>query len=160
MKRMWMVGALALLVAALAAAPTSAAAGNSANANLCKNGGWQTVVKADATLFKNQGDCVSYAVRGGTPTPKTTAQLICESEGGTYKIIGPAPTDVLCADIPPPAGCVPNPNVPACDAAITVAIVETAQACASLGVPVAFFEIGDGANPSDRGSWACGNVFP
>ena len=85
MKRMWMVGALALLVAALAAAPTSAAGGNSANANLCKNGGWQTVVKADATLFKNQGDCVAYAVRGGAPTPKTTAQLICEAEGANLQ---------------------------------------------------------------------------
>lgn len=31
----------------------------------CKDGGWQTLQRADGTRFDNQGRCVSYAVRGG-----------------------------------------------------------------------------------------------
>ena len=30
----------------------------------CKNGGWQTVKRADGGSFKNQGDCVSYVQTG------------------------------------------------------------------------------------------------
>lgn len=30
----------------------------------CKNGGWQSVKRADGTGFKNQGDCVSYTNNG------------------------------------------------------------------------------------------------
>lgn len=33
--------------------------------NLCKNGGWMSF----GTLFKNQGDCVSYMVTGGRNLP-------------------------------------------------------------------------------------------
>ena len=154
MKRMWMVGALALLVAALAAAPASAG-GNSANANLCKKGGWQTLVKADATLFKNQGDCVSYAVRGGTPTPKTTAQLICESQGGTYKINQPGPASVLCVDIPLPEGCATfNDDSLECNEAINLALEEVSQACPSIGLSVVFFGLAN--PPATRGAWGCG----
>lgn len=32
--------------------------------NECKNGGWQTMTRADGTPFKNQGDCVSYVNTG------------------------------------------------------------------------------------------------
>jgi hypothetical protein len=34
------------------------------SAGACKNGGWQTLARADASTFKNQGDCVSYASNG------------------------------------------------------------------------------------------------
>jgi hypothetical protein len=30
----------------------------------CKNGGWQTLKRADGSAFKNQGDCVSYTNTG------------------------------------------------------------------------------------------------
>ena len=33
-------------------------------ANDCKNGGWQSRTRADGSLFKNQGDCVSYTNNG------------------------------------------------------------------------------------------------
>ena len=99
-------------------------------------------MQANATLFKNQGDCVSYAVRGGTPTPKTEAQLICESQGGTYKIIRPEPLQVHCADLPQLDS----------DEAINAALEGTSLACLSLGVSVAFFEIADEAVPGDRGA--------
>jgi len=34
------------------------------SADQCKNGGWQTLKRADGTGFKNQGDCVSYTRNG------------------------------------------------------------------------------------------------
>ena len=44
MKRMWMVGVLALLTAATVAAHASAAAGgNSVNAKLCQKDGWKSL---------------------------------------------------------------------------------------------------------------------
>jgi hypothetical protein len=35
-----------------------------ANANACKNGGWQSLARANATTFKNQGDCIQYVNTG------------------------------------------------------------------------------------------------
>jgi hypothetical protein len=34
------------------------------NKEACKNGGWQTLTRADGSPFKNQGDCVSYTNNG------------------------------------------------------------------------------------------------
>lgn len=34
------------------------------NADQCKNGGWMTLTRSDGTLFKNQGDCVSFTKNG------------------------------------------------------------------------------------------------
>lgn len=34
------------------------------DADQCKKGGWQNVVRADGSSFKNQGDCVSYTKNG------------------------------------------------------------------------------------------------
>lgn len=66
------------------AASASAGGGNSVNAQLCQNGGWQTLVRANYTPFTSEGACVSYGAQGGTPTPKSAAQLLCESLGGTF----------------------------------------------------------------------------
>jgi len=33
-------------------------------ANQCKNGGWQSSTRADASAFKNQGDCIQYVNTG------------------------------------------------------------------------------------------------
>ena len=30
----------------------------------CKNGGWQTLTRADGSSFKNQGDCIQYVNTG------------------------------------------------------------------------------------------------
>lgn len=35
-----------------------------ATRDACKNGGWQSVKRADGSSFRNQGDCVSYASNG------------------------------------------------------------------------------------------------
>jgi len=67
------------------ASPAGAADANAAAKASCKNNGWKTLVRADQTPFKNQGDCVSYAAQGGTPAqPKSASQLACESVGGTF----------------------------------------------------------------------------
>jgi hypothetical protein len=34
------------------------------NKDQCKNDGWKTLVRANNTPFKNQGDCVSYTNNG------------------------------------------------------------------------------------------------
>lgn len=34
------------------------------NKNQCKKGGWQTLARADASTFKNQGDCIQYVNTG------------------------------------------------------------------------------------------------
>jgi len=91
MSRSWKsrVGVLALTatmgIGIVGIASPAGAAGNSANAKACQNNGWKTLVRADQTSFKNQGDCVSYAAQGGTPqSPKSASQLACESVGGTF----------------------------------------------------------------------------
>src|SRR5262245_33560435 len=74
------------LIAALAVgvATASAGGGSSADADACRNGGWHDLVGDYAGAFKNQGDCVTFVGRGGTPSPKSASQLTCESYGGTF----------------------------------------------------------------------------
>lgn len=50
--------------------------GNSDAAHLCQQGGWQNVMGSDGTLFRNQGDCVSFAAQGGTLVPIPTTPTI------------------------------------------------------------------------------------
>ncbi len=73
-------GALCLSLAPVA----SAGGGNSANAKLCQNGGWQNLVRSDRTPFANQGDCVSDAAHGGALQQRSQAQIDCQSYGGTF----------------------------------------------------------------------------
>ena len=59
-----------MVVPALALASSAGAAdANAAAKASCKNDGWKTLVRADGTLFKNQGDCVSYVATNGTNEP-------------------------------------------------------------------------------------------
>jgi hypothetical protein len=64
--RSGMLLAGAVLASLMFAAFASAGGGNSGNAKACKSGGWKTMVTANGAHFKNQGACVSYAVRGST----------------------------------------------------------------------------------------------
>ena len=59
-------------VGMLASSAGAASGGNSADAALCDNGGWQNYTRSDNSLFKNEGACVSYAAHGGTLKPATT----------------------------------------------------------------------------------------
>lgn len=58
--------AAAIVVPALAlASPSGAADANAVAKAACKGFGWQHYVDIDNAPFKNQGDCASYATRGG-----------------------------------------------------------------------------------------------
>ena len=59
------LGACALLALALASAAW-AGGGNSEAARACKDGGFKSLVGTQGQTFDNQGQCVSYAVKGGT----------------------------------------------------------------------------------------------
>ena len=63
---------VAVVTAAIAVPMAVAGGGNSDAANACKQDGWQNLVRQDGTGFKNQGDCVSYAVQGGVLKTKPT----------------------------------------------------------------------------------------
>jgi hypothetical protein len=94
MKLMWIVGVLAFLVgAAAAAAPAGAAVGgNSANAKLCQRGGWLKLFReSDGSTFANQGECVSYGAQGNTilTEPPNAWKAACEQVGGTFSV-GPS----------------------------------------------------------------------
>lgn len=55
--------AIACAAAALAGPVQSAiAASNSNTAHECQNGGYVNFVRAEGSIFKNVGDCVSYFV--------------------------------------------------------------------------------------------------
>jgi hypothetical protein len=76
------------LVLSVGVAGASAGGGNSDAAKACQQGGWQHLYRTDGTGFKNEGDCVSYAARGGKLTTTTTtskqSQLDCQAFGGTF----------------------------------------------------------------------------
>jgi hypothetical protein len=50
----------------IAPAPGGACIGGNVptNKDQCKDGGWMTLVRANGTTFKNQGDCIQYVNTG------------------------------------------------------------------------------------------------
>jgi len=80
--------ALALTVGV---APAAGRGGNSQNAKKCQKGGYKDWVRADQTPFKNVGQCVSYAAKGGTLTAPTSA------EDRAYCVPAGPPTSGQCS---------------------------------------------------------------
>jgi hypothetical protein len=64
----WIV-ALAGLVIGACATTAMAGGGNSGNAQMCQQGGWENLARSDGTAFGAPGDCVSYGAQGGTLHP-------------------------------------------------------------------------------------------
>src|SRR5215212_5144721 len=60
-----MLVAMALMVPLFAVVAYAAAGGNAANAHKCKQGGYLDYTDANGNPFKNEGQCTSYAARGG-----------------------------------------------------------------------------------------------
>ena len=109
---------VALLCASLAllgvlAMPASAApGGNAGNAAACENGGYLTYTTTDGTAFKNEGQCVRYAVKGNelvlTPVARcrqeaiaanidpTGYTIIAGTEGEDYTFTLTAGPDLIC----------------------------------------------------------------
>jgi len=105
MKRIWMIGVLALVVAAVAATPAGAA-GNSPNAKLCQKDGWKALTRSDGSKFANHGDCVSYGAQGNTIAPNAW-KTACEQAGVTFSV---SDKDVFGTALTPPAfayACIP-----------------------------------------------------
>jgi hypothetical protein len=71
-------------LATFAASAGADAGGNVTSARMCNQGGYQTLTRLDATTFANVGECLAYAVHGGTLFDSDAAQRVCASLGGTY----------------------------------------------------------------------------
>ncbi len=67
-----MLGALAMVVGVLAGPVAAAPGGNAANAAKCEEGGYLDYTDANGNPFKNEGQCSSYAARGGQLVPVPT----------------------------------------------------------------------------------------
>jgi hypothetical protein len=67
-----MLGALAMVVGLLAGPVAAAPGGNAANAHKCEEGGYLDYTDANGNPFKNEGQCTSYAARGGQLVPVPT----------------------------------------------------------------------------------------
>jgi hypothetical protein len=57
--------AAAVSTLVFAGSAVGAPGGNSANAQLCEQGGWATLMDSTATAFASPGECASYGARGG-----------------------------------------------------------------------------------------------
>lgn len=79
MKRIIFGSIVAALAAAILVPLALAGGGNSDNAKACQTG-WQNLVRQDGTSFKNSGDCVSYAAKGGLLSTKPAPGPIAVSE--------------------------------------------------------------------------------
>jgi hypothetical protein len=85
MSRLRVVLVLCALLALSVGVPAATAGdGNSEAAKACHQGGWQDLERADGTLFKNQGECVSYAAQGGVPTTNPAAAACEAFSGATF----------------------------------------------------------------------------
>jgi hypothetical protein len=68
---MFAVAVVGLALAFGPGASTALADGNSSNAHACQKGGYATLVTSDGNVFRNAGDCTSYAAHGGTLLTKS-----------------------------------------------------------------------------------------
>jgi hypothetical protein len=123
-----LTAALALLmVGGLSSAAQATNAHSSSDPELCKHGGWQNLTTSTGAPFRNQGDCVSYAVHGGVLYPKASLVFTvsdCQVAGldpvlgrvlvcnGVIGGSGLKPgADVIVCDPGPGAGCLPVTTV-------------------------------------------------
>jgi hypothetical protein len=88
------IGALAVAVCAVAAGPALAAkGGNSDTAHRCQQGGHEHMFEAETGRpFKNAGDCVSHAARGGDDAqlfidPVFTLDDACTVSAGCWGVL-------------------------------------------------------------------------
>lgn len=73
--RVLVLGVLAALLVVVPSGAQAAKPGNSQNAKACQKGGWRDLVRSDGRAFANQGNCVSYAAKGGQLQPKPLTPL-------------------------------------------------------------------------------------
>src|SRR5215216_8151983 len=78
-----MLVAMAVMVPLFAVVAYAAAGGNTANAHKCEEGGYLDYTKSNGDPFKNEGQCTSYAARGGqlVPVPVLTPDITITYQG-------------------------------------------------------------------------------
>jgi len=75
---------MAALGVVFAAGVALGSEGNSANAQLCQKGGFQALQRSDGSGFDNEGDCTSYAARGGVLQSHPASISVTKTSLGTY----------------------------------------------------------------------------
>jgi len=90
---MLMLSALAMVVGVLAAPVAAAPGGNAANAAKCEEGGYLDYTDAQGNPFKNEGQCTSYAARGGQLVPVPDISL--DPAAGTISGTGFTPNSTV-----------------------------------------------------------------
>jgi hypothetical protein len=87
-----MLVAMAVMVPLFAVVAYAAAGGNSANAHKCEEGGYLDYTDANGDPFKNEGQCTSYAARGGQLVPVPTGpDITIDQAAGTISGTGFTP---------------------------------------------------------------------
>jgi len=89
-----MLGALAMVVGLLAGPVAAAPGGNAANAHKCEEGGYLDYTDPQGNPFKNEGQCTSYAARGGQLVP-TGPHLSLDLSAGTISGTGFTPNSPI-----------------------------------------------------------------
>jgi hypothetical protein len=90
-----MLGALAMVVGLLAGPVAAAPGGNAANAHKCEEGGYLDYTDAEGNPFKNEGQCTSYAARGGKLVPVPTADITLDQAAGSISGTGFTPNSSI-----------------------------------------------------------------
>jgi hypothetical protein len=147
-RRTVLLACASLLVPVATAHAGNGNGGNSEGARACQHGGWEDLYREDGSAFADQGECVSYAARGGELTLSyPAARTACASRGGTFGVGGPnllAPVDGwvvewVCNDM--------TPNIP---------LDGLSAACFAEGDPGQFVMNARLAAPSHATCWHVG----
>src|SRR5215207_72190 len=97
---MLMLSALGMVVGVLAGPVAAAPAGNAANAAKCEEGGYLDYTDANGDPFKNEGQCTSYAARGGQLVPvPTTPDISINQETSTISGTGFTPNSQFTTEL-------------------------------------------------------------
>jgi hypothetical protein len=86
-----MLVVMAVIVPLFAVVAYAAAGGNTANAHKCEEGGYLDYTKSNGDPFKNEGQCTSYAAKGGQLVPVPTADISLDQAAGTISGTGFTP---------------------------------------------------------------------
>jgi hypothetical protein len=90
-----MLVAMAVMVSLFAVGAYAAPGGNEANAAKCAEGGYLNYTDAEGNPFKNEGQCTSYAARGGQLVPVQTADITLDQAGGSISGTGFTPNSSI-----------------------------------------------------------------
>ena len=88
-----LLSVVAMVVGLLAGPVTADPGGNSANAAKCEEGGYLHYTDAEGNPFKNEGQCIRYAAKGGqlVPVPVSTVDITLDQAAGSISGTGFTP---------------------------------------------------------------------